>query len=220
MRIGELAERTGVPAATIKFYLRERLLPPGVHGEGSAVDYGQVHVHRLALIRALSETAGLSVAQIGEVLTVLARHPESAFQALAATLAATHRVPSFSLGDDASAAAAEGAVDRLLGKYGWTEVAPPNYRDALVVALTAYYRLGHSDLGEVLEHWADAAAQLASADMEAIVEAAGEDGIDVERAVVTVVLGQTVFAALRRIAHIAASARAQTAQGPSGALGP
>ena len=75
-------------------------------GEGNTVDYGQGHVHRLMLIRALSETAGLSVAQIGEVLTVLSRHPESAFQAMGATLAATHRDPQFSLGSEGTAAAA------------------------------------------------------------------------------------------------------------------
>lgn len=209
-----------MPAATIKFYLRERLLPPGEHGEGNVVDYGQAHVHRLMLIRALSETAGLSVAQIGEVLTVLSRHPESAFQAMGATLAATHRDPSFSLATEGTTAAAERTVDRLLAEYGWAEVTPPMYRDALVTALAAYFRLGNPDLGEVLTLWADAAAQLASADMEAIEASARDGGADVEQAVVTTLLGETVFAALRRIAHIAASARLQADQGSSGTMGP
>lgn len=220
MRIGELSERTGVPAATIKYYLRERLLPPGEHGEGKVVEYGQVHVHRLVLIRALSETAGLSVAQIGEVITVLARHPESVFQALGAALAATHRSPEFSLGSAGTTEAAGRTVDRLLTEYGWSEVAPPNYRDALVTALTAYYRLGNRDPDEVLNHYADAAAQLASADMEAIAEAAADGSVDVEQAVVLTVLGETIFAALRRIAHMAASARLQERKGPSGTMNP
>ena len=220
MRIGELSERTGVPAATIKYYLREQLLPPGRHGEGNVVDYGQAHVHRLLLIRALSETAGLSVAQIGEVITVLSRHPESAFQALGASLAATHRDPEFSLGSEDAAEAAGRTVDRLLEQYGWSEVAPPNYREALVTALTAYFRLGNRDPGEVLGHYAEAAAQLASADMEAIAAAAAEAGVDVEQAVVLTLLGETVFAALRRIAHIAASARLQERRGPSGTMNP
>lgn len=220
MRIGELSERTGVPAATIKYYLREHLLQPGEHLEANAVEYGPEHVHRLTLIRALSETAGLSVAQIGEVLTVLARHPESAFQALGAALAATHRDPKFSLASEGTTEAAERTVDQLLGEYGWAEVAPPNYRDALVTALTAFYRLGNPDPQEVLGHYADAAAALASADIEAIAEATRVESVDVEQAVVATVLGETIFAALRRIAHIAASARAQTAQGPSGAMGP
>jgi len=29
MRISELVERTGVPLATVKFYLRQGMLPPG-----------------------------------------------------------------------------------------------------------------------------------------------------------------------------------------------
>ncbi|SDE45391.1 MerR family transcriptional regulator [Glycomyces harbinensis] len=219
MRIGELSERTGVPAATIKYYLRERLLQPGEHVEGNTVEYGPGHVHRLTLIRALSETAGLSVAQIGEVLTVLARHPESGFQAMGAALAATHRDPKFSLGSEGTSEAAERTVDQLLGEYGWAEVAPPNYRDALVTALTAFYRLGNPDPQEVLGHYADAAAALASADMEAIAEATRIEGVDVEQAVVATVLGETIFAALRRIAHVAASARTQAEQGPSGTMG-
>ncbi|GAB3218834.1 MerR family transcriptional regulator [Glycomyces halotolerans] len=220
MRIGELSERTGVPAATIKYYLREQLLPPGEHLEGNVVEYGGEHVHRLLLIRALSETAGLSVAQIGEVLKVLARHPESAFRALGATLAATHRNPRFSLGSEGALRAAERTVDGLLSEYGWLEYAPPNYRDAIVTALAAYYRLGNPDPVEVLTHYADAAAQLASADMEAIAEATRPEGVDVEQAVVGTVLGETVFAALRRIAHIAASARIQSGGGTSGTMGP
>ncbi|THV35744.1 MerR family transcriptional regulator [Glycomyces buryatensis] len=219
MRIGELSERTGVPAATIKYYLREHLLPSGVHGEGNTVEYGPEHVHRLLLIRALSETAGLSVAQIGEVLTILARHPESAFQAMGAALAATHREPKFSLASEGTTQAAERTVDALLEEYGWAEVAPPMYRDALVTAMAAYYRLGNRDPQEVLGHYADAAAQLASADMEAIAEATGEGGVNVEQAVIGTVLGETVLAALRRIAHIAASARIQEERGPSGTMG-
>lgn len=218
MRIGELSERTGVPSATIKYYLREQLLPAGEHGEGNIVEYGPEHLHRLILIRALSETAGLSVAQIGEVLTILARHPDSAFQALGAALAATHRDPKFSLSSESARSAAERTVDRLLGEHGWAEVAPPNYRDALVTAMTAYFRLGKPDPGEVLGRYADAATRLASADMEAIAAAAG-DRTDVEQAVVATLLGETVFAALRRIAHIAASARLQAEQGPSGTMG-
>ncbi|WP_100448431.1 MerR family transcriptional regulator [Glycomyces xiaoerkulensis] len=219
MRIGELSGRTGVPAATIKYYLRERLLPPGAHGEANVVEYGPAHVHRLMLIRALAETAGLSVAQIGEVLTILGRHPGSPHRAMGAALAATHREPRFSLSSPESAEAAEQTVDRLLGEYGWAEVTPPMYRDALVTALTAHYRLGNPDPGAVLSHCAEAAARMASADMEAIA-AARREGVDAEQAVVVTLLGETVFEALRRIAHIAASARLQSDRGPSGTMGP
>jgi hypothetical protein len=78
--------------------------------------------------------------------------------------------------------------------------------------------LGNPDPQEVLGHYADAAAALASADMEAIAEATRIEGVDVEQAVVATILGETVFAALRRIAHIAASARTQAGQGPSGTI--
>ena len=39
MRIGELSRLSGVPVATIKYYLREGLLPPGVHSHPNQANY-------------------------------------------------------------------------------------------------------------------------------------------------------------------------------------
>ncbi|MEP6649003.1 MAG: MerR family transcriptional regulator, partial [Lapillicoccus sp.] len=55
MRLAELCAATGVPAATVKYYLREGLLPPGERVSATRADYGPPHVERLRLIRALVE---------------------------------------------------------------------------------------------------------------------------------------------------------------------
>ncbi|MGB8946164.1 MAG: MerR family transcriptional regulator, partial [Streptomyces sp.] len=68
MRIGELSRRTGVPVPTIKYYVREGLLPPGELSSPNQAHYGETHERRLRLIRALLEVGGLKVSAIAEVL--------------------------------------------------------------------------------------------------------------------------------------------------------
>src|SRR6478752_6940457 len=62
MRMKELSEVSGVPVATIKFYQRERLLPAGERTHPNQSVYGDEHLRRIRLIRALIEVGGLSVA--------------------------------------------------------------------------------------------------------------------------------------------------------------
>ena len=51
MRISELSSQTGVPVATIKFYLREKLLQEGIRTSATQAQYNESHVARLRLIR-------------------------------------------------------------------------------------------------------------------------------------------------------------------------
>jgi DNA-binding transcriptional MerR regulator len=56
LRIGELAERSGVSVATIKFYIREGLLPPPPVKTGRTMGYyDAAYLERLLLIRKLRE---------------------------------------------------------------------------------------------------------------------------------------------------------------------
>ena len=55
MRISDLSEATGVPVATVKYYLRERLLHPGEVVSRTQARYDASHVERLTLVRALTE---------------------------------------------------------------------------------------------------------------------------------------------------------------------
>jgi len=51
MKIGALAEATGTPVETIRFYEREGLLPPPARAENNYRLYLPAHVERLAFIR-------------------------------------------------------------------------------------------------------------------------------------------------------------------------
>ena len=68
MRISELSRRAGVPTSTIKFYIRDGLLPPGERSGPNQASYGEDHLQRLALIKALREVADLSLEVVREVL--------------------------------------------------------------------------------------------------------------------------------------------------------
>lgn len=69
MRIGEVAERGGVTAKTVRFYEDEGLLPePGRTPTGYR-DYDAVVLDRLAFIRD-SQAAGFTLRQIRQVLDI------------------------------------------------------------------------------------------------------------------------------------------------------
>lgn len=66
MRLAELAERSGVPARTIRLYISEGLLP-GPLRAGRNAAYGPEHLRRLGEIRAL-QRRGLTLSQARRAL--------------------------------------------------------------------------------------------------------------------------------------------------------
>lgn len=61
MRVSRLSELTGIPVPTIKFYIRDGLVPKGTATARNQAIYGQEHVDRLRLIRALTGIGRLSL---------------------------------------------------------------------------------------------------------------------------------------------------------------
>jgi DNA-binding transcriptional MerR regulator len=68
LRMGELAEASGVPAATIKHYLREGLLPEPVKTSRNMAYYPPEFVERIRLIKQLQEERFMPLRVIREVL--------------------------------------------------------------------------------------------------------------------------------------------------------
>ena len=62
IRIAELSATSAVATATITYYQREGLLPPGEATGPNQASYGEEHIRRLRLIRSLIDVGGLSVA--------------------------------------------------------------------------------------------------------------------------------------------------------------
>ena len=114
MRISELSSRTGVPIATIKFYLRENLLQDGVRTAATQAQYDESHVARLRLIRALLGPGGLSVAAANRVIKAIEEPPESFHELLgvaATTLAQPDLEAALRALDEAGFELPEGALD-------------------------------------------------------------------------------------------------------------
>lgn len=77
MWISELSERTGVPVHTIKYYLREGLVPSGEVTSRTRATYDESHVQRVRLVRALTEVGGLPIASVREVVAALDDPPHT-----------------------------------------------------------------------------------------------------------------------------------------------
>src|SRR5690554_4687867 len=88
MRISELVQRSGVPLATVKYYIREGLLMPGEATSATQATYTEEHLRRLNLIRALTDVAGLPLQKAGIVIGLI-EHPHSTlFETLGRAVAA------------------------------------------------------------------------------------------------------------------------------------
>lgn len=68
MRISEVSRRSGVTVPTIKYYLREGMLPHGTPLSPRDAEYGEDHLERLEIIRNLREIAHLSIETIKRLL--------------------------------------------------------------------------------------------------------------------------------------------------------
>ncbi|WP_432144222.1 MerR family transcriptional regulator [Streptomyces sp. bgisy084] len=203
MRIGELSRETGVAIPTIKYYVREGLLPAGRLTSPNQASYDDGHVRRLRLIRGMIDVGGLSVSAVRDVLAAVDSPEESVHNVLgAAQEAITPR----------TAAAPEGmeearqTVAELIRRRGW-RVGPENPSfEKLAVALATFRGISHGDFEEVVDDYAEASEQVAAADLAWAGRNAEVDGL-VESVVVGTVLGDAVLSAMRRLAHVEWSAR-------------
>ncbi|MBB4674274.1 MerR family transcriptional regulator [Crossiella cryophila] len=199
MRMAELSAESGVPVGTIKFYLREQLLPPGERTSPNQARYSAEHVRRLKLVRALMETGGFSVAEVRRVVDSL-DNSAGLFDTLAvAQYGLTH--PAAEDADWAYQRLRVAAADR-----GWViDPADPAGRTAAGL-LNTFRELGHERLLDRLERYVELAEGVAKADLDQLDGLSSPEAV-VETAVVGTVLGDALFAALRRLAQQQEAAR-------------
>jgi DNA-binding transcriptional MerR regulator len=204
MRMGELSKRAGVPIPTIKYYLREGLLPQGLLTSHNQAQYGEEHLRRLKLIRAMTEVGKLSVAATREVLGAVDEPSTGLHKVLGVAQEAI--TPPAAAAEDEAWSRAEHLVDELLARRGW-KVTPEQAARLVLIQLVVTIRdLGQDDLLDLLEEYAAAAEQLSKAELAVI---GRRDGVEskVEGAVLGTVLGDAMIGALRRLAQADASYR-------------
>lgn len=200
MRISDLAETTGVPVHTLKYYLREGLLMPGEATSRTRAEYGPEHVERVRLVRALVEHGGIGIAGVRSILTALSAPPPSRHDLLGvaqyALLTAT--------GEEVLPAVSPEVAD-LLDDAGWAVCGDAPAARTLTTAISAARDAGIPLPPAVLKRYAAAMADVAAVDLDEALSAAS-----IEAAMHTVVVGTVmvdpVLIALRRLAQEAANA--------------
>jgi DNA-binding transcriptional MerR regulator len=200
MRISELARQSGLPVATIKFYLREGLLPPGTPISRTQAEYSDAHLERLRLIRALRDIADLPVATVGTVLAAVDDEEIPLLDLLGVTQTA---VAGFKGSAPPSEAGAE-LAGKLLADLNWTLTEDSPLVDSLARVLDVLHGEGEPVDAESLRPWADAARAVAEVEMDHIpVEAPRAEAAHIV-AVGTVIYGE-LLAQLRLAAQEAVS---------------
>ncbi|MEU8000032.1 MerR family transcriptional regulator [Catellatospora sp. NPDC049111] len=199
MKISELSRTSGVSLPTVKYYLREGLLPPGRSLVRNQAEYDEAHLRRLRLIRALIDVGGLSVAGVRQVLQAVddAELPGhhllgTAHEAIAGAPRADRTTPGW------RAARAEAA--RVVADRGWRVHANAPALDQLADAIAALRELGQQDMLAMVDDYAEATERLARQEVS-LVLARGDRAAMVEGLVTGTVLGEAVLTALRRLAQ-------------------
>ncbi|WP_199432870.1 MerR family transcriptional regulator [Qaidamihabitans albus] len=202
MRMAELSRESGVAAATIKYYQREGLLPPGELTSPNQARYDATHVRRLKLVRALLEIGGLSVAAVREVLTAIDDPATSTHDVLGL---AQHGLPVLKseVSDEDRAWAME-RIEAAAVARDWELFPESPLIEALVSVLCTLREVGHDWVLDALDRYFAAAEEVAEADVGALARRGSTEAI-VEGAVVGTVFGDALLATLRRLAHAQAS---------------
>lgn len=197
MRMSELSAASGVPIATIKYYLREGLLPEGERTSATQASYGDVHAKRLGVIRALIDS-GVGIAGVRNVITVLDHPPASPYDLLGAANAAV--TPP--LTTDLDLTAAGELVERMGAR---ADECFPEQLAAVAHALASLDQADFTVPEPVMAAYLEGLRAIADAEL------AATPTDSAEAAVRYVVLGTTLveplILALRRVAEQVAAAR-------------
>jgi DNA-binding transcriptional MerR regulator len=196
--VSELAARADVPVATVKYYLREGLLNPGVATSPRRAEYDGSHLRRLRILRLLREIGGVPVSNLRRVVDALDDEALPVHDVMTLTADVITAGPEPGVQDPAS----REIVDQVLAGVGWDSIRPESLDRrrlaSLVTLLNAPGPLGASV--EVLGYYAGLADELARTEIGMVDDS--RDRADLLEDMVTgsVVYGQ-VFSLLRQLGH-------------------
>lgn len=196
MRISELSERSGMPVATVKYYLREGLLEPGEALNARESSYGEDHLSRLRLIRGLVHVLGASISQIRQVLSIIDTPDQAPLEAMGK---ATSALPTIGQGGNNAAADESQRASQLLEQLGYRfDPASPTVAQ-LGSALALADEVGIRINDDQIAVYGEAARRVARADFGRLPW--HNPSAATTFAVLGTALYEPVLLALRRLAH-------------------
>ncbi|MET0388485.1 MAG: MerR family transcriptional regulator [Polyangiales bacterium] len=202
MKISELSQASQVPLPTIKFYIREGLLPAGRRTSKNQADYDSSHLGRLALIREL-QAAGMRLDTIARALQAADTATEHYVIAAVDALERPVQAPVDPEQDIYKRAGQ--ILASVIKRRGWKvsadDIAVQDATRALAMIMQGFG--GDEDDAESLDVYAEAADLIAAHEVP--------DGMNLdasrEEVLRYVMLGTVLFEpfvlALRRMAHVA-----------------
>lgn len=192
MLISELAERSGLPIATLKFYIRQGMLPPGAATSATRAEYGDEHLARLRVIAALADARGLPLSRVKDILTLIDDPDPDPISALGKAVSALP--PYVDEGRDDFPLAKE-AIEVLGLTYDSSFTAVPQLDDAIRA-------LKHAELDtspETLRRYADAMRMIAVDEIAPISDMSRQEAV--AYSVLGTALYEPLMLALRRLEH-------------------
>ncbi|CAM3216567.1 MerR family transcriptional regulator [Prescottella defluvii] len=194
MRVSELVAVSGVPLPTVKYYLREGLLMPGAASSATQAEYGEQHVRRLALIKALAGV-GLPLGKIRTVVGLVDRPADTVFATVGRALAALPPYPVEPAAPADDYPRARAVLERL------GQVYDPSYPAVAQLdrALAAAEDVGIPMTDERLDAYGRHIRGIAEVDLALMPTDSVESAV--EYAVLGTAIYEPVLAALRRLAH-------------------
>lgn len=195
MRVSELVARSGVPLATVKYYLREGLLMPGEATSATQARYSDEHLDRLALIKALSN-AGLAIPRIRTILHLIEEPTGTRFELLGDVIS---QLPPYLPESQDEAPDEFPRAKRVLEQLG--QIYEPGFVAVaqLEQALEAAESAGIPMTAERLAAYGEHVRGIADVDIRLMPEGSAAD--QVKYVVLGTILFEPIIAALRRLAH-------------------
>ncbi len=195
MWISELAERSSLPVATVKFYLREGLLHPGEATSATRASYDETHLHRLRLIRALAEVAGLRLDAVRGILNAV----DDTTRPLHDVVGSAHLL--LSTPEDATPPSTRSLtrVEELLRRQDWQIGVDSPHKHALARVLDRLESLDFPITEALLDLYAAAMAPVAGHEVRGLVGSGPEKAT--ETAVIGTLLLEPALLMIRRLAH-------------------
>lgn len=199
MRMAELSAVSRVSIPTIKRYLREGLLPAGRRTGPNQARYDARHVRRLRQIRMMTEIGGLTVGEVGAIITVA----DTAERDVELVLAAMdcRMAPWARCDENGSTSLGQELVDELCSQRGWVvdHDAVPARALARLLALAM-----QCDDGRLVAQLGDRAAimeQMAALDLQLLTDSESGECEFLDSALLSTMLGDAMLIALRRLAQ-------------------
>lgn len=196
MRISDLSRVVGLPVPTIKFYLREGLLPRGRPTGRNQAAYGEEHLRRLQLIRTLTTVGQLNLSTVRQLLSAV-ESGEAGFSDMIRMLTEA-TLPDRTCHPDGP----DGSVqaDRILSGLGCDVTRDSPGHAQFELALGALEELGCTAEIDILAASARCIGQMATAEIRAVPEAQVLEN-EYATFVARTVLIDVALMALRRMAQ-------------------